>query len=137
MIVRYLDLWIQGAESCLYILWLTRTVIMGQSLSLKEILLKSYPRKMICFLKHNLIVDWNIWRLLKTFIHMSLILLISYVQQILQRKILLVHLLKSVAKNCLFQKTLILKFQYNDYNLNLLVLHSNQVVGILLKFPEN
>lgn len=135
MIVCYLDLWIQGAESCLYILRLTGTVIMGQSLSLKEMLLKSYPGKMTCFLKHNLIVDWNIWRLLK--MSLSLILLISYVQQMLQRKILLVHLLKSVAKNCLFQKTLILKFQYNDYNLNLLVLHSNQVVGILLKFPEN
>lgn len=135
MIVCYLDLWIQGAESCLYILCLTGTVIMGQSLSLKEILLKSYPGKMTCFLKHNLIVDWNIWRLLK--MSLSLILLISYVQQMLQRKILLVHLLKSVAKNCLFQKTLILKFQCNDYNLNLLVLHSNQVVGILLKFPEN
>lgn len=135
MIVRYLDLWIQGAESCLYILRLTGTVIMGQSLSLKEMLLKSYPGKMTCFLKHNLIVDWNIWRLLK--MSLSLILLISYVQQMLQRKILLVHLLKSVPKNCLFQKTLILKFQYNDYNLNLLVLHSNQVVGILLKFPEN
>lgn len=137
MIVCYLDLWIQGAESCLYILCLTGTVIMGQSLSLKEILLKSYPGKMTCFLKHNLIVDWSIWRLLKMFIHMSLILLISYAQQMLQRKILLVHLLKSVAKNCLFQKTLILKFQYNDYNLNLLVLHSNQVVGLFLKFPEN
>lgn len=135
MIVCYLDLWIQGAESCLYILRLTGTVIMGQSLSLKEMLLKSYPGKMTCFLKHNLIVDWNIWRLLK--MSLSLILLISYVQQMLQRKILLVHLLKSVPKNCLFQKTLILKFQYNDYNLNLLVLHSNQVVGILLKFPEN
>ena len=135
MIVCYLDLWIQGAESCLYILRLTGTVIMGQSLSLKEMLLKSYPGKMTCFLKHNLIVDWNIWRLLK--MSSSLILLISYVQQMLQRKILLVHLLKSVPKNCLFQKTLILKFQYNDYNLNLLVLHSNQVVGILLKFPEN
>ena len=135
MIVCYLDLWIQGAESCLYILRLTGTVIMGQSLSLKEMLLKSYPGKMTCFLKHNLIVDWNIWRLLK--MSLSLILLISYVQQMLQRKILLVHLLKSVAKNCLFQKTLILKFQCNDYNLNLLVLHSNQVVGILLKFPEN